>query len=68
MVKTTINVNRKDRTVEVSPDTPLLWVLRDTLGLSDTRRLADANKSFESASCWFNSRGIELTRPSGEQS
>ncbi|MCI0487576.1 MAG: (2Fe-2S)-binding protein [Blastocatellia bacterium] len=32
-----INVNGKDQTVEVSQDTPLLWVLRDTLGLTGTK-------------------------------
>ena len=30
----TISVNGKPRTVEVDPDTPLLYVLRDTLGLN----------------------------------
>src|SRR5438552_16524484 len=33
----TINVNGKDRNVDVSPDMPLLWVLRDTLGLTGTK-------------------------------
>jgi aerobic-type carbon monoxide dehydrogenase small subunit (CoxS/CutS family) len=32
-----ITVNRKVHAVEVSPDTPLLWVLRDTLGLTGTK-------------------------------
>jgi aerobic-type carbon monoxide dehydrogenase small subunit (CoxS/CutS family) len=32
-----ITVNGKDHSVEVSPDTPLLWVLRDTLGLTGTK-------------------------------
>ncbi|MGH9714999.1 MAG: (2Fe-2S)-binding protein [Candidatus Acidiferrales bacterium] len=32
-----INVNGKMHSVEVSPDTPLLWVLRDTLGLTGTK-------------------------------
>jgi isoquinoline 1-oxidoreductase alpha subunit len=30
-------LNGKPQTVEVSPDTPLLWVLRDTLGLTGTK-------------------------------
>jgi isoquinoline 1-oxidoreductase alpha subunit len=30
-------VNEEWRTVEVEPDTPLLWVLRDTLGLMGTK-------------------------------
>jgi len=33
----TIRVNGKSHSVEVSPDTPLLWVLRDTLGLTGTK-------------------------------
>jgi aerobic-type carbon monoxide dehydrogenase small subunit (CoxS/CutS family) len=32
-----ITVNGKTHSVEVSPDTPLLWVLRDTLGLTGTK-------------------------------
>jgi isoquinoline 1-oxidoreductase alpha subunit len=32
-----LKVNRKDYTVDVSPDTPLLWVLRETLGLTGTK-------------------------------
>jgi isoquinoline 1-oxidoreductase subunit alpha len=32
-----IKVNGRRRTVNVSPTTPLLWVLRDTLGLSGTK-------------------------------
>lgn len=37
MAKITLLVNRKKHTVDVSPDTPLLWVLRDTLGLTGTK-------------------------------
>ena len=33
----TLVVNGKPETVDVSPDTPLLWVLRDTLGLTGTK-------------------------------
>jgi isoquinoline 1-oxidoreductase alpha subunit len=33
----TFNVNGKSQTVDVAPDTPLLWVLRDTLGLTGTK-------------------------------
>jgi isoquinoline 1-oxidoreductase subunit alpha len=32
-----ITVNGKAHSVEVTPDTPLLWVLRDTLGLTGTK-------------------------------
>jgi isoquinoline 1-oxidoreductase alpha subunit len=31
------NVNGKVQNVDVAPDTPLLWVLRDTLGLTGTK-------------------------------
>jgi isoquinoline 1-oxidoreductase alpha subunit len=33
----TLNINKKSYNVEVDPDTPLLWVLRDTLGLVGTK-------------------------------
>ena len=33
----TLNINKKTYNVEVDPDTPLLWVLRDTLGLVGTK-------------------------------
>lgn len=37
MAAFTLTVNGKPETVDVSPDTPLLWVLRDTLGLTGTK-------------------------------
>ena len=33
----TLAINGKQETVNVSPDTPLLWVLRDTIGLAGTK-------------------------------
>jgi len=33
----TFKVNGQEYTVDASPDTPLLWVLRDTLGLTGTK-------------------------------
>ncbi len=33
----TIQVNQETYTVEAAPDTPLLWVLRDELGLTGTK-------------------------------
>jgi isoquinoline 1-oxidoreductase alpha subunit len=33
----TLNVNGRTHEVEVEPDTPLLWVLRDTIGLTGTK-------------------------------
>ena len=35
MIRLSVNGQRYD--VDVSPDTPLLWVLRDTLGLTGTK-------------------------------
>jgi len=32
-----LNVNKKELTVDVEPDTPLLWVLRDALNLTGTK-------------------------------
>jgi isoquinoline 1-oxidoreductase alpha subunit len=32
-----LKVNRKAREVDVNPDTPLLWVLRENLGLTGTK-------------------------------
>jgi len=37
MPEYSINVNGNKRTVNVDEDTPLLWVLRDTLGLTGTK-------------------------------
>lgn len=37
MAKFTLKVNGKRRQVEVSPDTPLLWVLRDHLDLTGAK-------------------------------
>lgn len=37
MAKFTISVNGKRETVDVLPDTPLLWVLREQLGLLGTK-------------------------------
>jgi isoquinoline 1-oxidoreductase alpha subunit len=34
---TTMKVNGVDRTVDVDGDTPLLWVLRDVLGMTGTK-------------------------------
>jgi isoquinoline 1-oxidoreductase subunit alpha len=33
----TITVNGVNRTVDVESDTPLLWVLRDVLGMTGTK-------------------------------
>ena len=36
-MKISFSVNGKNTSVDVPPDTPLLWVLRDTLGLTGTK-------------------------------
>ena len=36
-MKTTFKLNGKSTTVEVPPDMPLLWVLRDELNLKGTK-------------------------------
>jgi aerobic-type carbon monoxide dehydrogenase small subunit (CoxS/CutS family) len=33
----TLNINGRPHTVDVEPETPLLWVLRDTIGLTGTK-------------------------------
>src|SRR6218665_2598203 len=33
----TLNINGKDTAVDADPSTPLLWALRDTLGLTGTK-------------------------------
>lgn len=37
MSKYTLSVNAQSHAVDVTPDTPLLWVLRDSLGLVGTK-------------------------------
>ncbi|HKW89946.1 MAG TPA: (2Fe-2S)-binding protein [Candidatus Acidoferrales bacterium] len=37
MAPITFQLNGKQQSVEVDPDTPLLWVLRDTLGMTGTK-------------------------------
>jgi isoquinoline 1-oxidoreductase alpha subunit len=32
-----LNINGKSHDVEVEPDTPLLWVIRETVGLTGTK-------------------------------
>jgi isoquinoline 1-oxidoreductase alpha subunit len=37
MSRLLLTVNRKRHTVDVEPDTPLLWVIRETIGLTGTK-------------------------------
>jgi isoquinoline 1-oxidoreductase subunit alpha len=37
MVMVTLKINSEDHTVDVPPDMPLLWVLRDVVGLTGTK-------------------------------
>jgi aerobic-type carbon monoxide dehydrogenase small subunit (CoxS/CutS family) len=36
-VAITLNINNTSHTVDVEPETPLLWVLRDSIGLTGTK-------------------------------
>ena len=33
----TLTVNGQSRTLDIDPDTPLLWAIRETLGLTGTK-------------------------------
>src|SRR5205823_198932 len=37
LMQLTLNINGKSERVDVEPETPLLWVLRDTIGLTGTK-------------------------------
>ena len=37
LVRTTLTINGTSRAVDVASDTPLLWVLRDNVGLTGTK-------------------------------
>ena len=37
MANITLTVNNKKHTIDIDPETPLLWVLRDSLGLTGTK-------------------------------
>jgi isoquinoline 1-oxidoreductase alpha subunit len=37
MAKLTLNINNKDYPLDVDPDMPLLWALRDVVGLTGTK-------------------------------
>jgi isoquinoline 1-oxidoreductase alpha subunit len=37
MTTITLHINGQEQAVDASPDTPLLWVLRDSLGLTGTK-------------------------------
>ena len=37
MAATSLTINGRDRTLEVDPEMPLLWALRDVLGLTGTK-------------------------------
>ena len=40
----TLNINGTSHTVDVEPETPLLWVLRDSIGLTGTKYGCGINK------------------------
>ena len=37
VAEVTLNVNGRDYTIDVLPDTPLLWAIRDNIGLTGTK-------------------------------
>ncbi len=37
MARLTLNVNGRDHTIEAPPDMPLLWAIRDLIGLTGTK-------------------------------
>jgi isoquinoline 1-oxidoreductase alpha subunit len=37
MARATLSINGKRHTVDVAPDTPLLWVIRESVGLTGTK-------------------------------
>jgi len=37
MAEFNLHINGEERKIDVSPDTPVLWVLRDTLNLKGTK-------------------------------
>src|SRR5438105_14787900 len=37
MARTTLNINGQRLTVDIAPDTPLLWIIRDNAGLTGTK-------------------------------
>ena len=67
----TLSVNGKLHTVDVQPGTPLLWVLRDTIGLTggefanrvDSMTTAIANAVFSSTGRVFELANQGLLRP-----
>src|SRR2546422_8469465 len=44
----TLNVNGKPMSVDADPDTPLLWVLRDHLGMTGTKRSEEHTSELQS--------------------
>jgi isoquinoline 1-oxidoreductase alpha subunit len=36
-MQVTLRINQQDHTVDVEPETPLLWVLRDSIGMTGTK-------------------------------
>jgi aerobic-type carbon monoxide dehydrogenase small subunit (CoxS/CutS family) len=48
----TLNVNNKNYNVDVDPETPLLWVLRDTLDLAGTKY---------GCGMWHNAEPVQYT-------
>jgi len=59
---TTINVNGKDRTVDVEEDMPLLWVIRDVLAMPGTK-FDGSNADCSTSAKWFAGLRSSTMRP-----
>ncbi len=53
----TLKINKKVHQVDVEPDTPLLWVLRDTLGMTGTKFGCGINQC---GSCTVHFNGLPI--------
>jgi len=59
---TSFSVNGKAVTVDVDPDTPLLWVLRDDLKLTGTKSAAASLSAARAPSTSMGCRGARASR------
>ena len=58
-----LTVNGKQYDVDVSPDTPLLWVIRDAIGLTGTKFGCGLQQCGACMSMWTVSRFVPAGRP-----
>lgn len=62
-MKTELSINGETRAVEADPDTPLLWVLRDHLGMTGTKFGCGAAQCLSCAVIVDDPDGMSYTRP-----